>query len=116
MFDFGRQRAAKARLSSARTTLDRVHDEIVRQVVEAFARVRSQYEQISTSKRALTASDEGLRLAQKRQEFGVGIVLENIVAEQDLTRARNDYLKAVTEFNKAHYALSKAVGTVPSSQ
>ena len=35
-------------------------------------------------------------------------MLENILAEQDLTRARTDYLKAVTEFNKAQYGLSKA--------
>jgi outer membrane protein TolC len=112
MFDLGRQRAAKARLGSARTALDKIHDEIVRQVVEVFARVRSQYEQISTSKRALSAAEEGLRLARQRQEFGVGIVLENIVAEQDLTRARNDYLKAVAEFNKAQYELSKATGAL----
>ncbi len=116
MFDFGPQRAAKARLGWARTASDKVHDEVVRQVVEAFARVRSQSEQIATSKRALAASEEGQRLAQQRQEFGVGIVFENIVAEQDLTRASNDYLRSVIEFNKAQYGLSKAIGTLQSSQ
>jgi outer membrane protein TolC len=116
LFDFGRQCAAKARLGSARTALDKVHDEVVRQVVEAVARVRSQDEQIATSRRALAAAEEGLRLAQQRQEFGVGIVLENIVAQQDLTRARNDYLKSVTEFNKAQYGLSKAIGSLESKK
>ena len=38
------------------------------------------------------------------------IVLETIQAEQDLTRARLDYLKAVAESNKAQYTLSKAIG------
>jgi outer membrane protein TolC len=111
MFDFGRQRAANARLSSARTALDKGNDQVVRQVVESFAQVRSQSDQIATSKRALAAAEEGLRLAQQRQEFGVGVVLENIVAEQDLTRTRNDYLKVTTEFNKAQYRLAKAIGT-----
>jgi len=110
LFDLGRQRAAKARLSSARIEVEKVHDEVVRQVVEAFARLQSQSEQIHTARRALFAAEEGLRLAQERQEFGVGIVLENILAEQDLTRARTDYLKTIAEFNKAQYGLSRAAG------
>ncbi len=113
IFDFPRQRAAKARLNSTRLFADKAHDEITRQVVEAFTRLQSQTEQISTAKRGLTAAEEGLRLSQQRQEFGVGIVLENILAEQDLTRTRNDYLKAIAEFNKAQYGLSKAVGVLP---
>jgi outer membrane protein TolC len=40
----------------------------------------------------------------------VGVVLETIQAELDLTRARLDYLKTVAEFNQAQYALRKAVG------
>ena len=41
---------------------------------------------------------------------GVGAVLEDIQAQQELTRARSDYLSAVAEFNKAQYGLAKAVG------
>ncbi len=84
--------------------------------MEAFTRLQSQSEQINMARRGLTAAEEGLRLAQQRQEFGVGIVLENILAEQDLTRARTDYLKAIAEFNKAQYGLSKAVGVLPVSR
>jgi outer membrane protein TolC len=40
----------------------------------------------------------------------VGVVLETLQAEQDLTRARLDYLKTVAEFNGAQYALSRATG------
>lgn len=116
IFDFPRQRAAKARLNSARLFVDKAHDEVTRQVVEAFTRLQSQSEQMSIARRALTAAEEGLRLAHQRQEFGVGIVLENILAEQDLTRSRTDYLKAIAEFNKAQYGLSKAVGVLPSSR
>jgi outer membrane protein TolC len=42
--------------------------------------------------------------------------LENILAEQDLTKARHDYLRAVAEHNKAQYALSKAVGGIGLSR
>ena len=78
--------------------------------MEAFTRLQSQSEQISMARRGLTAAEEGLRLAQQRQEFGVGVVLENIQSEHDLTRTRSDYLKAIAEFNKAQYALKKAIG------
>lgn len=115
LFDFGRSRAAKARLNSTRIETDKIHDEIVREVVVAFASLQSYSEQIATAKRALAEADEGLNLAQQRKEFGVGIVLENIQAQQDLTRARNDYFKAVAEFNKAQYALSQAVGALTVS-
>jgi outer membrane protein TolC len=115
LFDVPRQRAAEAHLSSATHSLDKTRDQIVRRVVEAFTRLQSQSEQIATAGSGLAAAEEGLSLAQQRQEFGVGIVLENILAEQDLTRARNDYLGLIAEFNKAQYALLDAIGTLPVS-
>jgi outer membrane protein TolC len=56
-------------------------------------------------------AQETLRLSQQRKEFAVGIVLEVIQAEQELTEARLDYVTAVGEFNKAQYGLSWAVGS-----
>lgn len=111
LFDSARQRAAKARLNSSRIGADKVRDEVVRQVVEAVSHARSLGDQIDTARRALGAAEEGLKLAQQRQEFGVGIVLENIQAQQDLTRTRNDYLKIIAEFNQAQYDLMRALGT-----
>ena len=64
------------------------------------------------AQRVFAAAEEGLRLAQVRKEFAVGMVLETIQAEQDLTRARLDYLKTVAEFNRAQYALSRATGSL----
>jgi len=37
-------------------------------------------------------------------------------ARRDLTRARQDFLTAIAEFNKAQYGLSEAVGVLPSSR
>lgn len=110
LFDVGRTRAAKSQLRSAELSAAQLNDEISRQVVDAFVRVQSLREQIGSAKRVLTTAEDGLRLAQLRKEFAVGIVLENIQAEQDLTRARFDYLKAIADFNSAQYALSRAIG------
>ena len=50
------------------------------------------------------------RLGQERKEFGVGVVLATIQAEQDLSRVRNEYLNIATDYNKAQYALLRALG------
>jgi outer membrane protein TolC len=115
LFDFSRQRAAKARLNSTRIGAEKLHDDIVRQVVEAFTRLQSQSEQINMARRGLAAAEEGLQLAQQRKEFGVGIVLENIQAEQDWTRARLEYLRVIAAFNQTQYALAKAAGLLAAA-
>jgi outer membrane protein TolC len=113
LFDFGRMRSADSRLKIAELSSDKIRDDITRQVVEAFTRWQSLADQLDMAKRALVAAGEALTLALQRKEFAVGIVLETIQAEQDLTRTRLDYLKAVAEFNKAQYSLLKATGSVP---
>lgn len=110
LFDVGRVRSTEARLKIAELNSDKSRDDLIRQVVEAFTQWQSLADQLETAKRALAAADEGLHLARRRKEFAVGVVLETIQAEQDLTRARLDYLKAVADFNKAEYTLIKIMG------
>ena len=110
LFDFTRTRATESRLKISEFTLEKLHDEVTRQIVEAFTRWESLNDQLNVTRRTLQAAEEGLRLAQQRKEFAVGIVLENIQAEQDLTRARLDYLKTVADFDRAQYTLLKAIG------
>lgn len=110
LFDFGRTRLADARLRTAQISGEKIRDQISREVVDANSRLQSLRDQIETSRQSLETAQEALRLTQQRKEFGVGIVLENIQAAQDLTRSRADYLRAVTEFNKAQYGLARAIG------
>ena len=110
LFDFGRVRSAESRLSIAELNSTKLRDDVTRQVVEAFTRWQSLADQLVTARRALAAAEEGLRLAQQRKEFAVGVVLETIQAEQDLTRARLEYLKTVAEFDKGQYTLSRVIG------
>ena len=110
LFDVTRVHAADARLRIEDLTLKKLRDDVTRQTVEAFAHWQARREQIESAQHALEAAQEGLRLAEQRKEFAVGIVLENIQAEQDLTRARLDYFRAVAAFNQAQYALRKAIG------
>ena len=81
-----------------------------RQVAEGHARAQSLLDQIGTTGQNLATASETLRLTRERKLFGVGAVLEDIQAQQELARARSDHLSAVADFNKAQYGLSKAVG------
>ena len=112
LFDSGRIHASKARLEAARLGGEKLRDEIIRQVVESHARAQSLFDQLATTKQNLATASETLRLTRERKQFGVGAVLEDIQAEQELTRARSDYLDAVAEYNKSQYGLSKATGTL----
>ncbi len=110
LFDVGRIRSSDARLRSANLFSEKLRDDFSRQAVEAFTRWQSLADQVGTAQRALAAAEEGLRLAQQRKQFEVGIVLETIQAEQDLTRARLDYVRTVAEFNQAQYTLTQLTG------
>lgn len=112
LFDFGEIHGQQARLRSARLTEEKVRDEIAQQVVTGRARVLSLADQLATAGQSLSDAQENLRLDQERKEFGVGVVLETIVAEQELTRARDDYLRIVADYNKVQYDLLRALGRI----
>ena len=112
LFDRGRVKAGEARLKAGELDREKLRDEITRQVVEAHARVHSLADQIESARKALGDAENSLKLTRQRQQFGVGEVLENIQSEQDLTRARIDYLGAITDYNRAQFALQRAVGRV----
>jgi outer membrane protein TolC len=115
LLDSGRINANKARLASAQLADSRLKDVIIGQVVASLTRAQSLSTQITLAERRLTSSSETLKLTQERKQFGVGAVLEDIQAQQDLEMARSDYLTTLAEYNKAQYGLSHAVGAVPES-
>ncbi len=110
LFDSGRVNASKARLAEAQLAETKLKDVVIGQVVATHARVASTAAQIDLAERNLATSTETLRLTRERKQFGVGIVLEDIQAQQALTQARSDYVTALAEYNKAQYALNRAVG------
>ena len=114
LFDRGRIHATEARYQLTGLNRAKLVDEVTRQVVESQTHAQSQADQMATARRAIQSAEETLSLTQARKEFAVGAVLETIQAEQDLTRARLDYLNALAEYNKAEYALQKAIGGLSS--
>jgi outer membrane protein TolC len=112
LFDFGRGRATRSKVRSAELSLEKATDTVKREVVEAQAKVAASMQVLTASSNSLAAATETLRLTRDRKQLGVGIVLEDIQAQQELLRAREDYLNAITDHNKAQYQLSEALGSL----
>jgi outer membrane protein TolC len=112
LFDRGRINATRAQLASAQFADSKLKDVITTQVVASLARVNSTAAQIGLAERNLNTATETLRLTRQRKQYGVGIVVEDIQAQQALNQARSDYVTAVAENDKAQYALSRATGSV----
>lgn len=110
LLDSGRINASKARRAETQFGDSKLKDLIVSQVVASLVRVASTAAQIDLSGRNLNTATETLRLTQQRKQYGVGVVLEDLQAQQALTQARSDYVTALAEYNKAQYRLSQAVG------
>jgi len=110
LFDSGRVNASKAQLAKVQLGEAKLRDSITTQVVTNLVRVQSLSAQIAMAQQNLASASETLHLTRERKQYGVGIVLEDIQAQQDLTQARSDYFTALAEYNKAQYGLNTAVG------
>ena len=110
LFDRNRQRETASRERQVELEQEKVQDVIRRQVVEQHARLRSLATQIDLARKTLEATDQTARLSRQRRETGVSAVLEDLQAEEELARARRDYLATVAEYNLAQYALRYATG------
>jgi outer membrane protein TolC len=110
LLDSGRINTSKARLSVARISQSKLKDAVISQVVAGLIRVNSTAAQIQVAERNLSTAAETFRLTRERKQYGVGIVLEDIQAQQAMTQARSDYVTAVAEHDKAQYGLARAVG------
>jgi outer membrane protein TolC len=110
LLDRNRERETTARERQAELELEKARDAVRRQVVEQHTRVRALAEQVGLARNALEAADRTARLGRARRETGVSAPLEDIQAEEELARARRDYLATVADYNQAQYALRFAVG------
>lgn len=110
LFDRNRQREMTARERQVELEQEKIRDVIRRQVVEQHARLRSLAAQIDLARKTLEAADQTARLSRQRRETGVSAALEDLQAEDELARARRDYLATIADYNLAQYALRFAVG------
>jgi outer membrane protein TolC len=110
LFDKQRQVIAGAREEATLLQAGQIKAAIGREVVEAAAKSQSAHDQIAINDEAVTAAEEMAKLAKERQASQLGVVLEYLLAREELTRARQSRVMAVTDFNKAQHELKRAIG------
>jgi outer membrane protein TolC len=110
LFDLGRIRASGARLTATQLSDEKLRDQISREVVDGYSQVQSLFEQLRVARLNLSSAEETLRLTRQRKVLGVGIVLEDIQAQQELLKARSEYVAIVTQLNQEQYGLLRSVG------
>ncbi len=110
LFDKQRKLIANAREEATSLQTDQIKAAIGREVVEAAAKSQSAHDQIAINDEAVAAAEEMVKLAKERQASQLGVVLEYLLAREELTRARQSRVQAVTDFNKAQHELKRAVG------
>jgi len=112
LFDKGRTHSADAKLRQVELQEVQMKEAIVAQVVAAQAQAKALSQEVAAARDGVKAAEDNNKLTHERQEFAVGIVLETVIAEQELTRARTDYINAVTANNTAQYQLLHALGAL----
>jgi outer membrane protein TolC len=112
LFDLGRIEGSQARETEAEILAEKTRRDITAQVLAGRERVESLAAQVGISEKSLSNAREVLRLRKQREDFGVAAVLEVIQAQRDWTRSVDEYLGAITDYNKAQYELLHATGAL----
>jgi outer membrane protein TolC len=110
ILDLGRIRSAGVQLTRAQVNDEKLRDTIEREVVDAYTEVQSLFQQMRDARLNVSSAEETLRLTRGRKQLGVGTVLEDIQAQEELLSARSDLVTIVTQLNQAQYGLMRSVG------
>ena len=107
-------RTAAAHLQTTRFQEIGVMDRIRAEVAEANAKALARFAQIGTAESAVRSALLGFQEDLARARGAVGLPIEVLDSLRLLARARNEYLDAIVDFNRAQYELYVAMGQPPA--
>lgn len=110
LFDRTRTRQAEAHENISKLEQSKLADRLAVEVATLHARVLSLRDRLAMARDNMKTAGESLTAGQERKEAGVGVVLEVVQSQQDLTEARLAYVETIAEYNKAQYELLHALG------
>jgi len=98
---FGKVKAARASLESAKVTYDDSVHQVELEVQQAYANVQTARETIRSQEKTVEEALEAVRLATERLAAGAGTQLDVLNAQVQLTTARSTELQARANYNTA---------------
>ena len=120
LFDGGASRARaeqeQKNIEISENSFDNQRNQIRLEVERGYYNMQANRKNISTAGKAVELAEERLRLARLRLREGVGIKIDEISAQSELTRARNNLVRAIVDYNRALSSLQRAVTNLPDSK
>jgi OMF family outer membrane factor len=114
VFDWGKALAAQkqANLQADQVDTQRAIAErgFARELADARAALRTQFDQVSTAEQEVKNAAESLRLAKLRYEAGEGSALEVVDSQSALARAQVNYFTAIRDYFAARAEMEVATG------
>jgi outer membrane protein TolC len=92
--------------------IEQFKNQFQQEVSTANTQLQTAEEQMTIAKEALQSSNEALNQSIERQKLGTAKPFEVFQAQQFFLQAQFDYLKAISEYNKAQYGLKAALGEI----
>jgi|GEM_PF-1205747 len=111
-----RARQAETDIAIADTNFADTRNSIRFQVEQAFFDLKANEQNIQTATLAVKQAEESLRLAELRVGAGVGTQLEVINQQTELTRARNNLVSAILNYNIGLANLQRSISNLPDSK
>lgn len=106
---------AASRVRSSEYQCMRVLDQVRDEVAEAYARARTRFAQVATSEQAVLVAQDAFKEDLTRIKGREGLPIEVLDSLRLLARARNDYLNAIVDYNRAQFELYVALGQPPAN-
>jgi outer membrane protein len=100
----------KAQLRATLENYEVLRQNVTKEVDQAYLDVKSGWELIRASKKALEAARENLRLAWGRYQAGVGTIIEVTDAQVQFSQADLKFVQALYDYRVFEAKLDKAIG------
>ena len=101
---------SKAQLRATLANSEVLQQNVAKEVEQAYLDVKSGWELIRASKKALEAARENLRLAWGRYQAGVGTIIEVTDAQVQFSQTDLKFVRALYDYRVFEAKLDKAIG------
>src|SRR6266540_3387548 len=107
-----RYKASKEEEKKNQTLLKQLHQSILLEVDNAIDQARSNYERVSSTRQARVFAEVALEAEEKKLAAGTGTIFQVLQRQKDLTQARSDEIRALTDYLNSLTLVHHRDGTI----
>ena len=107
-----RYKAAKEEEKKNVTIIKQLHQAILVEVDNAIDQARSNYERTSSTRQARIFAEVALEAEEKKLAAGTGTIFQVLQRQKDLTQARSDEIRSLTDYLNSLTAVHHRDGTI----